>query len=226
VRSLLIFYGWPSCVNGGHPEDFDRYDYVILGAGLEDPKHPDNGNTGRIICDTSATVFGYIDAGWSTSRLTLRYMRRQMRRWDQMGAHGVLLDDFGFGYKMSKRRQQRCVDAAHSFGLSVIVNVWEPVTGMAVNLGPLDFLLCESFYIKVGQYDPAWLDRADRFRQAADLHGCGVMSVTTQGPSRPVRPDLYAEAKKAAEAQGHEAFGWGEWLFSASDSLAPWRGST
>jgi len=222
---LLIYYGWPSCINGGHPEDFDRYAYVVLGAGLEEPDHPDHAITQRIIKDTSAWVYGYIDVGVTTNNYTVRRIRRSMKRWRRMGAVGVMLDDFGFGYRVTKQRQRRCIDAAHALGLSVICNIWNPLTDLdrEAGLNVSDFLLCESYYIKEGLYDPPWLDRADQFHQIADHYGCGVMSVTTASPGSPFRPDLLAEAWHAAKGVGHVAFGWGEYLFSAQDSLAPWR---
>jgi len=227
LAPLLVYYGWPSCLNGGaNPiADLNRYGHVILGAGLEDPKHPDHAETRQIVAATSALVYGYIDAGVTTSHYTVRRIRRSMLRWKRLGAVGVMLDDFGFGYGVSKRRRRRCVDAAHLLDLNVIANVWEPDSELAedLNLGVGDFLLMESFYIKEGQYDPEWTDRADLFSEAAALYGCGVMSVTTQGPSRPFRQDLMDEAYLAAKGLRHVAFGWGEYLYSATNSLAPWR---
>jgi len=226
---LLVYYGWPSCINGSPSTvaataEFNRYDFVVLGAGLEDRGHPDHLRTWLIIRNGSAKVYGYVDVGMTTSGHTLRRIRRSMRRWKRMGAVGVMLDDFGSDFGVTGRRQRRCVDAAHALGLSVIVNIWNPTTGLGdrVGLNVGDYLLCESFYIKEGQYDPDWLNRADQFKAVGVWYGCGVMSVTTASPSSPFRPDLLAEAWYAARGAGHIAFGWGEWNYSAY-GVAPWR---
>jgi len=63
------------------------------------------------------------------------------------------------------RRQRRCVDA-HTPGAVGYRQHLEPNdrVGRRVGLNVGDYLLCESFYIKEGQYDPDWLNRADQFK--------------------------------------------------------------
>ena len=212
---LLVYYGWPSCINGAADPaaEFDRYTHVVLGAGLEDPGHPDHYPTLQIVHDTTARVYGYIDVGMATSHYTIRRIRRSMRRWKQTGAVGVMLDDFGFDWGVSPRRQRRSVAEAHLLDLEVIANVWEPPANLAPNVGA-DFLLCEGFYIDCGIYDPGWAERAAGYEGR-------VMSVATAGLA-PFRQDLFNDACRAAERLGHVAFAWGERDYSA-DGRAPWR---
>jgi len=225
-ESLLIYYGWPSAINGGHEEDFDNYAHVVLGAGLEDETHPDHWPTKAIINHTIAACWGYIDAGVMSSDFTMRRIKRSMKRWKRMGVYGVMLDNFGMDWGVSKRRQDRAIDAAHALGLKVIANVWSPQTGLGsyTHLGVGDFLLAESFYIKNGDYDPDWKARAEWYRHFSRTYGMGVMSVTTDGKySVYAKTGAMAGAFEAATLYGHAAFGWGEYNYSAHDCQAPYR---
>ena len=219
VKHLLVYYGWPSCLNGGSDPvaDLDRYGYVVLGAGLEDPTHPDHEPTRRIIGKTVAKVFGYVDIGVSTSNLSPRQVRQSMRRWKRMGAVGVLLDDFGYDFGVTRRRQNLAVRSAHRLGLSVIVNCWDPEDAMlgAHLLGPDDFLLMESWPYVDGFEDPKWEKRAARFD-----HWRGparIMSVATGSFDKV----LAETARTRAERCGHHAFGWSDLNYGA-DGHAPW----
>jgi hypothetical protein len=169
----------------------------VLGAGLENPEHPDHWLTQRIVQATTARVFGYIDLGVVTSGLPLRQIRRSMRRWKKMGAVGVLLDDYGYDWGVTRRRQNRAVRSAHWLGLG-------------------DFLLMESWPFCDGQEDPAWGERAARFDAL-----CGILRIMSVSTG-PFDPDLMRIACGRAEQWGHKAFGWGEPDYGA-DGNAPWR---
>ena len=217
MKHLLVYYGWPSCLNGGgHPvADLDRYRYVVLGAGLEDPTHPDHEPTRRIIGKTVAKVFGYIDLGVSSSNLPLRQVRRSARRWRRMGAVGVLLDDFGYDYGVTRRRQNRAVRSAHRLGLPVIANCWDPEDAMLGPLGPNDFLLMESWPYVDGWEDPKWEKRAVRFD-----HWRGQARIMS-GATGSFDTVLAEPARTRAVRWGHHAFGWSDLGYGA-DGHAPW----
>jgi len=219
VKRLLVYYGWPSCLNGGLDPvaDLDRYGYMVLGAGLEDPTHPDHEPTRRIIGKTVAKVFGYVDIGVTTSNLAPRQVRQSMRRWKRMGCAGVLLDDFGYDFGVTRQRQNRAVRSAHQLGLSVIANCWDVEDAM---LGPHllglgDFLLMESWPYVDGFEDSKWRERAARFDRLRGV--VRIMSVATGSPNR-----MLAETARArAERWGHHAFGWSDLGYGA-DGHAPW----
>ncbi|MDK2464614.1 MAG: hypothetical protein QI223_07575 [Candidatus Korarchaeota archaeon] len=65
-RKLLFYYGYPSLFNGsgGNLElaaaQFDRYDIVVLGAGLEDPAHPEHQAASAVIGLSEAQFYGYV----------------------------------------------------------------------------------------------------------------------------------------------------------------------
>jgi len=223
MKHLLIYYGWPSVINGATDEEqtvreFSTYDYLVLGAGLEDPTHPEHGKTDLIIHLLPTTrVFGYIDLGVTTTSLSLRQIRRSMRRWRHMGVFGILLDDFGYGFGVTRQRQNRAVRSAHQLGLSVIANCWDVEDAM---LGPHllglgDFLLMESWPYVDGFEDSKWRERAARFDRLRGV--VRIMSVATGSPNR-----MLAETARArAERWGHHAFGWSDLGYGA-DGHAPW----
>jgi len=224
MKHLLIYYGWPSVINGATDEEqtvreFSKYNYLVLGAGLEDPTHPEHEKTDLIIHRLPTTrVFGYIDLGVSTTSLSLRQIRRSMRRWKRMGAVGVLLDDFGYDFAVTRQRQNRAVRSAHRLSLSVIANCWDPEDVLLGRhrLGVGDFLLMESWPVRDGKTDPTWRERAARFE-----YWCGVlriMSVSTGSFDKV----LAETARTRAERWGHHAVGWGDLNYGA-DGQAPWR---
>jgi len=226
---LLIYYGWPSAINNGHDEDFNQYAYVVLGATLENEDHPDHWPTSAIIEHRDAYFYGYIDLGVNyASNLSMRQIKRSMRRWKRMGVRGVLLDDFGFDWGVGPKRQNNAIDAAHKLGLSVIANVWNPHLGLArdTHLRVNDYLLAESFYINSGTFDEKWRQRAEWFRIFSRIYGMGVMSVATAGKDGHYPRLDFEAALSCAEEYGHVACGWGEWNYSAQDCLAPWRERT
>jgi hypothetical protein len=55
VRTLAVFYGWPSAINdargdiGAATREFAGYDAVILGAGLEKDSHGDHAAMTEIV---------------------------------------------------------------------------------------------------------------------------------------------------------------------------------
>ncbi len=248
--SLLVFYGYPSSINTtwsvpGAAQEFGRYDFVVWGDGLDDPSHPDHANAVAILAHaaTSATrIFGYVDLGVSTQNLSVSQIQSRLGRWDAMGVNGVLLDDFGYDFGVSRARQNAAVDHAHTLGLAVIANAFRPTdafggadpvhnpSGLGTSLGSGDYYLYESHGVRLGEFEDAaaWSDRSaaiEGFRQAI---GFRVLSITTTATDGPQAYDAsrFFYAWHAALLSGHEATGWGEYGFSAygaSNGLAPYR---
>ncbi len=151
-RKLLIYYGWPSAINGAKNYDdndpqrisvaaseFSAYDYVVLGAHLEESSHGDHKRTLAIIAATHNTMFfGYIDLGtmdlfrnqWS--QYNLGTIEQRLEWWKAMGVHGIFFDDFGFDYIYdvdgddARDRQNAAVNMAHNLGLAVVANGFHP----------------------------------------------------------------------------------------------------
>lgn len=241
--SLLIYYGWPSLINGSGTAaeaaaQFDAYDYAVLGAGLEETVHPDHANTASIIASSTAVFFGYVDLGVTTNGYTLAVIKEKIDAWKSTGADGIFLDDFGYDYGVTRERQNEAVAYAHGAGLSVVANAWDPddvfgsaadaaanPSGTAPVIDSRDWYLSESFQIQEGAYqsESAWHDKAEKLAAYRSAAGFGVFSVTTIDA-----PGLYDEAKfyyawYSALLYGHTAVGWGEYLFSSADNAAPCR---
>lgn len=245
-KELLIYYGWPSAINRtfsvpAAAEELGRYDYVILGDGLQNPSHGDHANTISILAHPSMAgtkVFGYIDLGVATQNLSLSTIEQYVYAWKATGADGIFYDDYGYDFGVSRQRQNAAVDFAHAAGMPVVANSWVPAdafddavdptanpAGLPTHLGPSDLYLFESHVIKVGQYAPEteWRTKAEQLAYYQGELGFGILSITTNSPA-----DAYSETKffdswDAANLYGHDATGWGEYLFSSNDSLAPYR---
>jgi len=229
--TLLIYYGWPGSINGSTTveeavAEFDRYDYVVLGSGLEAPSHAQHEATAAIIRQTRARVFGYIDLGMTTFGWRMRKVKRRVRAWSRMGVFGIFYDDFGHDFGVTRRRQNIAINYAHSFAMPVIVNAWHPshvFDGPRPSaLGQGDGFLIESFHVHGGFYDLDWRVRAEQVAAYQARYGFEVFSITTTSPDNRYDEALWHETWWAAANYGHLAVGWGEYLYSAN-SLAPYR---
>ena len=89
--ALLIYYGWPSVINGsttvaGAAAELGRYDLVVLGDGVDKPEHPDHAKTRQILRHPAAagtTFFGYVDLGVSTQNLKIAAVFAAIEGWQQ-----------------------------------------------------------------------------------------------------------------------------------------------
>lgn len=244
---LLIYYGYPSLINGAVGDvataaaDFGRYEHVVLGAGLEDVGHGDHANTVAIMSHAAAAntqFFGYVDLGVSTNNFTLSELRNKVDAWKAAGADGILFDDYGYDFLVTRDRQNAAVEYVHATGLPVIANGFfvDQVFGDAVDatynpnglptaLGSTDFYLYESHQIQVGEYtsESTWLNKADSLATYQDVIGFGVMSVTTNDAADTFDADEFNYAWQSAAMFVHASTGWGEHFFSANDNVAPFR---
>jgi hypothetical protein len=238
-KSLLIYYGYPSLINGAYGKltsataEFAKYDFVILGGGLQDSKHDDHGNTKAIIASTKGTeFFGYIPLGnrlKSDPCLPLKAIEDQLKAWAAMGVKGVLFDEFGFDYGVSRARQNDSVTAAHQAKLRVIANAWKPddvflrdESRVKPALDKNDIYLWESFRYREGKLESAanWRAKADRVAAGREALPLSVFSVSTNKvqPKEPSEP--FAHQWYCAAIDGHAATGWGYPNFAA-DAKAP-----
>jgi hypothetical protein len=250
-KALLVYYGYPSAINNtwsvpAAAQEFGRYQYVLWGAGLDDPMHPDHSNAVAIASDpaTAQTRFyGYVDIGVSTRNLPMSEIQTQLTRWHSMGMDGVQFDNFGYDFGTSRARQNAAVDSAHALGLAVIANafwpedafgsaadpVYNPI-GAAPRLGAADFYLYESYAVRLGQFEDEmiWRQHSDSLEVLRGSMGFRVLSCTSSGTDDPGAYDgaAFSYAWHVALLYGHEATGWGEYGYSASgvsNGQAPFR---
>lgn len=243
-KKLLIYYNWPSQLGNSNTAAtiFSAYDYLVLGDGLQKTIHGDHFSTKSILAQpqmASVKVFGYIDLGVTTQNLSITEIQNRMNEWKEMGSNvnGVLLDDFGYDYEVSRVRQNAAVNYAHSIGLSVIANGWNPdeVFGniyqstynpsqIPTTLNSSDFYLSESYLIMNGDYHNTsnWKNKADKVHTYQNIFGFKILSVTTNTNTS------YSESKfhyawYGAAIYNHEAIGWGEQYFGASQAYSTFR---
>ena len=243
---FLVYYAWPSHINGAAgpsaaAAELGRYDFVALGAGVEDPGHPDHPRTAAILADPAMAgtyVFGYVNLGATNGSLSLDEVRARIEGWQALGADAILFDEFGYDFGVTRERQNAAVEHAHSLGMPVMVNAWFPAdafgaaadpvanpAGLPTLLGAADFYLSESYRVRLGQLvpDDQWRTKADELAGYQSRLGFSVLSITTTTPANAYVEELFFAAWNAAAGDGHLATGWGEYLFSAVDGQAPYR---
>jgi hypothetical protein len=256
---LAIYYGYPSLVNGARGNAalalavFADYDIIVLGDGLEvdgvsagrGAGHDEHAFTARLIDRLRLTprrpdVYGYVDLG-STERLHLGEIGARLDGWARMGAAGVLLDEAGYDFGVTRERQNAAVEAAHARGLAVCLNAFDPhdifsaapvplnylgggnPTGLAPLVSARDAVLVESFAVHNSVLEGinqltvrtrAALDGRARF-------GTRVLGVAT-GAGRPEDARLAQYGWWIASVLGLDAYGWGPPTFGATHSRLPW----
>ncbi|VTS06881.1 hypothetical protein [Tuwongella immobilis] len=240
-KSLLIFYGWPSTINGANgnvqaaAKHFANYDLVVIGGELESPSHPDHRNTAQILqlAKRKTQFFGYVPLGnrkGTDMCLPQAEIAKRMALLKAFGVKGVLLDEFGFDYGVDRDRQNLAVQAAHNNKLTVIANAWNPddvflpdQAGVAPALAPGDAYLWESYRFSVGKpVDQAtWRVKADKIAAGRKKLPLLVYSVSTNEKQPNNALAQFTHQWYSASIDGHEATGWGYPGFAAGDSQAP-----
>lgn len=245
-KNLLIYYGYPSAINGASSlsqvaNTIGSYADVVLGDTLEDPSHPDHQNTVAILANpaTSHTlVFGYVDLGVSTQNLSINEIENRINQWKTTGAKGIFLDDFGYDFGTTRARQDTVVQYAHSLGLVVTANAFDPAdafgtkvdpahnpSGMKTALNAGDYYLYESFQVEEGSYVPAsdWEAKSQALATYQSSLGFKVLATTTNNAANAFNQTAFNYAWASALLDGYSAVGWGEYDFAAVTCQVPTR---
>ena len=103
---LLIYYGYPNSFNSGVnawnnekvAQDMAKYGLIVLGAGVEDPTHPDYANTQIIVPRVKALnpktkIFGYVSVNQ-----TLADFEGKVDDWEALEVHGIFMDEAGYDH--------------------------------------------------------------------------------------------------------------------------------
>ncbi len=136
MQKTLLYYGYPTSINEvwsveGAVSVYANYDVIIFGDGYQESTHEENQNMIDVITQLKALkpniqIFGYIPIGLGVSgaNLTMTVLKERADDWLACGATGVLLDEFGYDYSVTRDRQNEIVVYAHGLGLNVIANSW------------------------------------------------------------------------------------------------------
>lgn len=248
MERLLIYYGYPSLINGSKTardslEHFAKYSQVILGDGLQNASHPDHPHA-RLLMETlhSTVFFGYIDLGvyspyHPVQNLSLSEIGKRAAAWKNLGAGGIMLDDYGFDFAVTRERQKLAVDTIHGLGMTVIANSWDPRHALDAtpceanpkgNSSPLnssDFYLYESYMISNGEWThfKQWRAKSNTLDRLRKTRPIGILSTTTTVPAARLCQEDFEFTYHCAWMEGHHGFAWGDPCFAATDNQAPWK---
>ncbi len=251
-KTLLIYYAWPSVINGSSlmfsatekaAANFAKYDYVVLGKGLENPCHPDYGNTIAILSMPelhNTTIFGYINVGapGNTRNHSVSEVETSVREWKQLGVQGIFFDNFGYDFLVTRAQQIAAITCARNNELKVTVNAWFPIDvfgtalhndmnpeGLPPIRGGVDFYLSESYQIIEGEYqeEVKWKTKAEALEEYRAEFKFKIFSITTNNDTNHYDQKQFDYAWYSALLYEHEATGWGEFTFSANNGIAPFR---
>ncbi len=247
-ESLLIYYGYPGLINGSQELDqaighFRGYRWIVLGDGLQRMDHPQHRLTQELIAAFPDTeFFGYIDLGvysahTQVQNLSLEEIGQRAKAWKNLGARGVLLDDYGYDFANTRSRQNEAVQRLHDLGLACAANSWDPrhalcaspapgnTKGKSTALGPGDFYLYESYLWQEGQFSTykVWRAKTNTLQPLLKQSKVKVWAVTTAGPQDSFCSQAWQFLAQCAWLDGWSGLGWGEPHFSALDNLAPKR---
>ncbi len=243
---LGLYYGWPSLVNGAAgnlttaANTFAQYDQIVFGAGIADSSHGDHSNTQTIINNLNLLggkeIFGYVNLGCPVpdpNETTVTTIKSNIDKWDAMGVQGVFLDCAGFDYGVTRVKQDQITDYAHSVGLNVFMNAWNPddisgdldENGMSnpssVRAG--DWYLAESWLISDNSYLSIsdWAVKADKCRNYQSAKGIKTAVVSTNVASGATSGDHTTDKFKMAwwaAAMYGFSFQWTDIWYSAGNN--------
>ena len=166
----------------------------------------------------------------------MEQIQRRAEAWKGLAMRGVLLDDYGYDFAVTRERQNEAVRSLHRLELKVIANSWDPRQALDAELGPAnpkalptplrkgDYYLYESYLVSNGEWAgfKAWRAKAGTLSRLSASTGVAILSCTTASPTCPVE-EMWPFVAACAGLEGHCACAWGEPNFSAADNQAPWR---
>ncbi len=249
LRSLLVFYSAPNIMNAQYNNTYAagimaRYDDVVLGNGLANPSNTYYASTQAIIQSVAALspstiVWGYIDAGVTTSNLSLSAMQAQVDQWVAIGAKGIFLDAFGYDYQTSRSRQNSILSYVHGKGIGAIMNAWnsDDALGSAVNAtynptgtatvaGASDVILLESWVCNSTSYASPYYatisdvktrgDKAVAYRSSLGVRVFAINQMLNTGTPSATLQGYYDISEGMARCWRLNASGVSAALYSAS----------
>ena len=135
MKNLLIYYAYTNSFN--YPEnswnnervaqDMAKYGLIVLGEDIEDPGHADHANACIIInrlkeIKPNILIFGYVTVAQDYSDFKLK-----ASRWNDMGVHGIFMDEAGYDYGKTRAELNERLIYVHSQSSAKLafLNAWK-----------------------------------------------------------------------------------------------------
>lgn len=231
MQPFAVYYGWPSDVNGAGGdvrraiEAFRGLRVVVLGddtaTAIGDPL------AGPVMAGIAAgggSPYGYVSVGVTHGEPDhpLAELEARMDQWCRLGAHGVLVDCAGADYGVSRTRFDAVVRYAHTCGLRVLANAWNPddVLAGSATMGPGDGYLGENDVLSGGRFlDPRTYE-PKLARMAAYRAQLGITLYATATSPDPRDGDALAErVLRPLASHGVGLFQLTDPVYSAADNV-------
>jgi len=251
---LLIYYGWLNSFNYSDngwgnekvAQDMAKYNYLVLGDGIQIDTHGDYANTQVIVprvqaLNQRASIFGYVSANQ-----TLADFKTKVDAWDTLGVNGIFMDESGYDYGVDRVGFNERVDYVHGKTDSNLcfVNAWNldhvlgtdndpsypnstynTVSGSS-NLTSNDWCLLESFAVNTTAYSTnggyeTKANWAARGADAADkrfTYGVNLAASTVINNSNSNGQDLFNFGFVSAMTWNLDAFGSSDTSYGSSSA--------
>gem|GEM_PF-5471739 len=153
------------------------------------------------VIKTETKVYGYVNLGpnnpydsknkWQQSNLSK--VKEEIDSIAVAGWYGVFIDQFGYDWSETRKRQNIIVDYIHKKGLVVMVNAWfvddalgsiknetANPNGVSSHLNSKDWFLVESFFTDGSSYrgDPNYIEKFLKIKQYKDSMKINVATLS------------------------------------------------
>jgi len=239
-KKLAIYYGYPSLVNGSTNTTaavniYKNYDVIIFGEDLEQTTHTDHLNTKTIVQHSNMTnteVYGYVKC-----TRTLSDIQSRIIKWKNIGVKGIFCEEFGYDFGITRVKQNSILSYIHTNNLKAFVDTWNPddtfgnTANAAFNpaavpslINDTDWYLSQSFQIIDGAYQDItfWKTKSDKMKNYKTIFGTNMACITTYDTSA-FNQEKMDYAYYSCVLYKFDAFGFGEYLYSAPSAQLPFR---
>lgn len=251
---LLIYYGWLNSFNSSTnawtnekvAQDFAKYNYMVLGDGVQLPTHGDYSNTQIIIPRVKALnprtqIFGYV-----TANQDLTTFQTKVDGWDNLNIDGIFIDEAGYDYGVTRDELNARVDYIHNkpYAKLCFVNAWnldhvlgtdnDPnypnsvynTTSGTSNITSNDWCLLESFPINTSSYTSTagyesktdWAARGTKANLKRYNYGINIAAVGVVNNDNSKGQELFNFGFVSAMMWNLDAFGTSDAYYGANSA--------